>query len=327
MAGNSKNSYVCVVSESERLELERRLRERDWSWSSVPYAHWKASGEKVNVVAYCSGKLTVQGAGTEDFVLFLLEPEILKRAGFGYEEAAGGAVAAPEIPVAVTPHGGIDESGKGDFFGPLVIAGVCVDAESGERLAKAGCRDSKLIKSDAKIAEVARAIRAAVPGRFTEVVLNPPAYNSLYGRIGNLNRLLAWGHARVIENLLELVPECPRMLSDKFADETLVRRALMTRGREIQFDAQVRAESDVAVAAASILARDAFVRGMARLSAAAGVTLKRGAGPEVKSLAREIVGTSGEEALAACAKTHFRTWYEATGRPLPEKPEYRRNFS
>ncbi len=318
MAQAKKNCYVCTLTDAQRVQLEEMLRERGWEFSEAPYAWWKAAGEKVNAVAYQSGKFTVQGAGLEDFVLFVLEPEVLHTFGFGYEAAP--EAAAPVV--AVTPHGGIDESGKGDFFGPLVIAGCCVDAESGKALAALGVQDSKLIKSDKRIAALAQGIRAALPGRFVEVMLKPATYNPLYRKIGNLNRLLAWGHARVIENLLEQVPDCPRMLSDKFGDENLIRRALMTRGRGIQLDQQVRAESDVAVAAASILARDGFVRGMARLSEELGVTMQRGAGPGVKALAHELFQRHGEEVFESCAKVHFKTWYEVTGHPLPEKPEY-----
>ncbi len=318
MSSAGKTSYVCSVDDAQRGAVEEYLKGRGWIFGAAPYAHWKASGDKVNVVAYHSGKLTVQGGGTEDFVLYFLEPEVLKSFGFGYAAAED----APRAAVAVTPHGGVDESGKGDFFGPLVIAGVYVDAESAARLAELGCRDSKTIKSDAKIAGIARGVRQAIPGCFTEVTVKPVTYNQLYAKIGNLNRLLAWGHARVIENLLELIPECPRILSDQFADEAVLRRALLPRGKVVKLDLEVRAESDIAVAAASLLASDGFVRGMTRLSQEAGVTLKRGAGAAVLAQAKELFDRGGDELLAGCAKTHFKTWYEATGRPVPERPEY-----
>ncbi|UKI30505.1 MAG: ribonuclease HIII [Lentisphaeria bacterium] len=238
-----------------------------------PYARWKAVNrqEKVSVAAYTSGKLVVQGGGTADFVSFLLEPEILHTFTFGLDD--GGAAAEP-----VDPHGGIDESGKGDFFGPLVIAGVYADAETGPELRKIGCCDSKLIHSSKRIMELAGKIRAVTGGRYAVVTLYPGTYNRLYREIGNLNRLLAWGHARTIENLLEKVPECPRMLSDKFGDERLIQRALLARGRTVQMDQRTKAESDVAVAAASILAREQFLKGMAKLSAEVGVPLPAAAG-------------------------------------------------
>ncbi len=306
------NSHVCIVNDSQREKLRELLETRGWQFADAPYAHWRASGEKTSVVSYRSGKLTVQGAGTDEFVLYTLEPEILRTFGYGYGDLSA-AERQPGGPPPVTPHGGIDESGKGDFFGPLAVAGVCVDAESAGKLAAAGCRDSKLIKSDREIARIAAAIREAVPGGFNILVLMPETYNRLYEKIGNLNRLLAWGHARVIENLLTANPRCPRMISDKFGSEHLIRSALMTRGRAVKLEQMVRAESDVAVAAASILARDAFVHGMARLSEEIGHPLPRGASGAVLAAAREILTASGAEKLARVVKTHFKCWREVTG--------------
>ncbi len=306
MAEKKVTSYVCNLTEAQGAALETLLRERGWNFSTLAYAHWKASHpvEKVNAALYLSGKLSVQGGGTADFVSFILEPEILHTFTFGQE---------PETESPVDPHGGIDESGKGDFFGPLAVAGVCVDAGTGAKLREIGCCDSKLIKSSKKIMEIARKIRSAVPGRYAVVLIGPEAYNQLYAKVGNLNRLLAWGHARVIENLLEKVPDCPRMLSDKFADERLIQRALLTRGRGIRLDQRVRAESDVAVAAASILAREQFLLGVEKLEKELNVTLPRGAGSQVKTTGRMLLEKFGAEVFSRCAKTHFKTYQELTG--------------
>jgi len=317
MAGEGENlpkNFVCTVTDSQRAQVEAYCRSHGWNFGALPYGHWKASGEKINVAAYLSGKLTVQGGNTADFVLYFLEPEVLHTAGFGYGDSALSAAAAEPV----TPHGGIDESGKGDFFGPLVIAGVCVDAESGLQLAKLGVCDSKLIKSDKRIAELAHGIRNTVPGRFAVVTVGPEAYNRLYHSFGNLNRLLAWGHAKTIEELLGKVPDCPRMLSDKFGNESLIRNALQTRGRTIHLDQETKAERDVAVAAASILARDGFVRGMAKLSEAVGEELPRGAGSGVLAMAKKLAGKD-PVLLEKVAKTHFRTYFQAMNLPIPEK--------
>ena len=306
-------NYVCTVNDQQRMQIENYCREHGWQFSDLAYGHWKASGSKINVAAYKSGKLTVQGASTADFVLYFLEPEVLHTTGFGYAEPAAVLNSEP-----ITPHGGIDESGKGDFFGPLVVAGVYTDEEIGAKLAAAGVCDSKLIKSDKKITEIAQKIRAIAPGKFAVVTVGPEAYNRLYKNFGNLNRLLAWGHAKVIEELLERVPECPRMLSDKFGNESLIRNALQTRGRLIKLEQETKAESDVAVAAASILARDGFIRIMAKLSESCGVELPRGAGNNVQAMANEIAARD-PELLQKISKTHFRTWYRAMGLPEPEK--------
>ncbi|MEI6338422.1 MAG: ribonuclease HIII, partial [Verrucomicrobiota bacterium] len=138
-------------------------------------------------------------------------------------------------------------------------------------------------------------------------------YNALYQKIGNLNRLLAWGHARIIENLCGLRPDCPRALSDKFADTSLIVRALMEKGREIQLDQRTKAESDFAVAAASILAREKFIDWLDAAGQKLGVTLARGVSATVKDTARKIAEKGGKGALATVAKMHFKTAAEVLG--------------
>src|SRR5438045_1409633 len=153
------------------------------------------------------------------------------------------------------PHFGVDESGKGDFFGPLVIAGVFVDRNTARQMLDLGVQDSKRIGSDARIHASAKAIRW-IAREGTEVVAIAPArYNELYKKFGNLNSLLGWGHARVIENLLARRPDCPRSLSDQFADARVIENALFRHGQKIRIEQRQRADSDIAVAAASVLAR------------------------------------------------------------------------
>ena len=297
----ANNSYVCTISAEQAAELKIILENSGWIFSQLPYARFKASRDHTTIAAYESGKLVVQGSGSEEFVLYTLEPEILHTFNFRSSEAAASE------PALITPHGGIDESGKGDFFGPLVIAGVCVNEESGNALAKLGVCDSKLIHSDSKIVKLATEIRSVCAGCYSSVTLMPETYNRLYSQIGNLNRLLAWGHARIIENLLEAVPDCPRMLSDKFGSEHLIKNALMERGRKIILDQETKAERDIAVAAASILARDGFLRGMKKLNELCQCELPRGAGPQVKIIGSQLVARQGRDILKSCAKLHFKT--------------------
>ncbi len=307
-------SYVCTVTPEQSAELEAMLHAKGWKFSQVPYSLWKATLEKVNVVAYQSGKLTVQGQGTADFVMFILEPEILKQATFGYEKELG--IEKPRKkdepaelpPESFKPHVGVDESGKGDFFGPLVIAAAYVDDFTSRKLIEFGIRDSKTVKSDKKIRDLAQIIRKTLNGKFALVAIGPSAYNRLYGQFKNLNRLLAWGHARAIENILEKVPDCPRALSDKFANESLIKNALMTNGRNIKLDQQVRAESDPAVAAASILAREAFINGMDKIGEELKIQIPRGGGVQADQAAAEIYHKLGEEALRGCCKVHFKNF-------------------
>ena len=164
-------------------------------------------------------------------------------------------------------HIGVDESGKGDFFGPLCIAGVLVDEKSEKLFVDLGIKDSKKI-SDKKILELEKSIRANAVHSI--VAISNGRYNELYANIKNLNKLLAWGHARVIENICEN-NECDYALSDKFGDESLINSALMKNGRNIELKQMVRAESDIAVAAASVLARATYVRKMAEMEQTYGI--------------------------------------------------------
>ena len=204
---------------------------------------------------------------------------------------------------------GIDESGKGDYFGPLVIAGVYVAHEQEEQLRAAGVRDSKTL-SDKKATALAEQIRALCPS--TIVVIGPERYNSLHASFKNLNRLLAWGHARAIENLLEKV-SCDRVVADQFGDERFLKNALMAKGRTVTLIQKPRAEEEVAVAAASIVARAEFLRRLQELSARYGVPLPKGASDVVITAGKEFVRQHGAEALGQVAKLHFRTTASVLG--------------
>ena len=295
--------YTSPLTAAQAVKLRKLLEEDGWEFEPKPYTLYYGKKGKVNVAVYEKGpKIVVQGKGTEEFVTFRLEPEILGEAKLGYEE-----VHAPEM---FAPHFGIDESGKGDFFGPLVIAGAYVDANIARDFMKAGIQDSKKIGSDARIRSLAQLIRET-PGVALSVVEIPPLkYNELYEKIGNLNRLLAWGHARAIENLRDQRPDCPRALSDQFANPALIQRALMAKGQKIQLEQRTKAESDLAVAAASIIARERFISWLERNGRKQGVTLHRGVSAQVKSAARELVAKHGPGILREVAKTHFKTAQE-----------------
>ncbi len=307
------------LNDAQAAKLRKLLEQEGWDFEPKPYTLYAARKGKMNVAVYQKGpKVVVQGKGTGEFVQFRLEPEVLGEARLGYEE-----VHNPEM---FAPHFGIDESGKGDFFGPLVIAGVFVDRDIAHSLMEAGVQDSKRIGSDKRIRALAEAIRGTPGVAITTVEIGPRKYNELYEKIGNLNQLLAWGHARVIENLLEQRPECPRALSDQFGNPALIRRSLMTKGRAIQLDQRTKAESDLAVAAASILARERFINWLEKTGERHGVVLPRGAGVQVKQVARELTARHSPDILRELAKTHFKTAAEVSGAgtaPAQEGPEPR----
>ncbi len=292
-------SYTSDLNPDQATALRALLERQNFEFAEKPHTLFAARKGKLNVSVYKKGpKVLLQGKDTEDFIRFHLEPEILGEARLGYEE-----VNEPEM---FAPHLGIDESGKGDFFGPLVIAGVYVDAGIARALMDAGVRDSKRVTSDRRIRTLAAAIRG-VPRILVDVVsVGPERYNALYEKFTNLNKLLAWGHARVIENLLEKKPDCPRALSDRFANPREIERALMEKGRGIEMEQRTRAESDLAVAAASILARESFIDWFETQGAKLGTTLPRGASRQVRDAIEAISREHGPAIFKKIAKTHFK---------------------
>ncbi|MDD5425359.1 MAG: ribonuclease HIII [candidate division Zixibacteria bacterium] len=207
---------------------------------------------------------------------------------------------------------GVDESGKGDFFGPLVIASFYASDAELEGLTRLGVRDSKLI-SDNKLIQIDARLRTAYPHAL--VIIGPERYNQLYDRIKNLNRLLAWGHARAIENILDKHP-ADLAISDKFGNSALIENALMEKGRTIRLEQLVRGESILQVAAASILARAAFLREMKKLSDFYRVTLPRGASAGVDRIGAHLVNQYGPAVLDKIAKRHFKNYQRAVNPTL-----------
>ena len=297
-------SHTVALTVEQADKLRGIVERQGFKFEPRPYTLCFGQKPGLTVAVYEKGpKAVIQGKETADFIQFTLEPEVLGEARLGYEDL--------HHPERFAPHFGIDESGKGDFFGPLVIAGAYTDDAIARQLLEAGIRDSKSIGSDAQIRKMADAIRAT-PGVVSEViVIAPEKYNPLYEKIGNLNRLLAWGHARVIENLCERKPDCPSALSDQFANPIVLQRALMAKGRKIELRQQTKAESDYAVAAASILAREKFIDWLADAEKKWGLKFPKGASAAVLEAARTLVHQHGPDALRATAKLHFKTTQQA----------------
>jgi ribonuclease HIII len=315
------NSYTAKLTPAQAATLRVYLRDQDYVFRDVPYAEFAGAKGQVNVVFYTSGKLVVQGKGTREFVEFVLEPLILKEVKLGYEEVLNPELLAPRI--------GVDESGKGDFFGPLCVAGVYINASVIDAWKLAGVRDSKAIGSDRKIAELSDIIKKTKGCVFTVIPIGNDAYNRLMSKFKSVNRLLAWGHARAIENLMTqkhlMNPLPERAISDQFAaDKETVAKALMALGREIELVQRHKAESDLAVAAASILARNEFVTRLHKLGQQYGVKFPKGASKEVDAVAKEFFEKHGAEEMQKVAKMHFRTSLRAQGLPEPERKEWRK---
>lgn len=207
---------------------------------------------------------------------------------------------------------GTDESGKGDYFGPLVSSGVYVDEQSAKALLACGVKDSKKL-SDSKNLELALEISKICKRHFAIIEISPEKYNDLYEQFKkekkNLNTLLAWGHAKAIEEILSKV-DCKVAIADQFADETFILGKLQEKGKKLKLIQMHKAEQNIAVAAASILARARFLEKLSKLSNKYKIDLPKGASQTVIESGKKIVATYGEETLRKVAKLHFKTTNE-----------------
>jgi ribonuclease HIII len=293
-------SNVVLVLDPDRVEhLRETLETWGLEFEDRPHAHFLARDEDATIVAYESGKLVVGGREAQRMARHLAARDDLgvSRPSSSPEPDRVGAT-------SFRPRIGTDEAGKGDYFGPLVVAGVRLEDEDAEdALGRFGGAESKNLP-DTEARAMATAIKDEVP---TEVVrLDPPKYNDLYDRIGGQNRLLAWAHARCFEDLLE-GGDVDLLVTDQFASESVLESALMERGSQVELAQEPRGERDAAIAAASVLARAEFLRGLAELEAEWDADLPTGAGEDVDAAGRALVEEHGDEALPEVAKVHFRT--------------------
>jgi ribonuclease HIII len=309
-----RTSYTIKLTDEQMDKLKAWCDHRMWSFFKVDHARFAFKGDHVNVVGYNSGRCVIAGKKTEDFVTYVLENEITKNPLLGYDEV--------HHPDWFEPHAGLDESGKGDLFGPVVSACVVASAEGiAQEWMEAGVKDSKNITTDSAILRLDKIIRGTRGAAVKTVCLGMRKYNELYKKFGSLNRLLAWMHARALEEALQSRP-VPWALLDQFTEDPLVQKNLRNVPAGFELRMRTKAESDPVVAAASIVARAEFVRQMNELSERAGEKLLKGASAAVKAQATRLVEKFGPDALGDYAKLHFRTAFEALGLPVPEKKEW-----
>lgn len=287
------NTFVATIDTKLGEKLRADLLEQGFELSQPPYTFFSAKKKGLSVSLYTSGKLTVQGKEMASFIEFYLEPEILKATPFTYQDH----------DIDTSGRIGIDESGKGDFFGPLCIAGVYSEGDAIKELRTLGVRDSKAL-SDGAIMQIGKKIRANYAHHIVKI--GPERYNELYAQFKNLNRLLAWGHATTIEKLVEAT-NCQKVIIDQFAAEDVVELALQRKALKVDLTQRHRAEEDLIVAAASILAREAFLDGLESLGRAFEMTFPKGASAATIRAGKMFVSKFGSSELKRVAKLHFKT--------------------
>jgi len=318
----TQRTIVLVVPPARRAAMRAALAAGPFEFRPVPHAVFSAKGDGAVATLYDSGKFVIQAAEPEAFVARWLEHDgnaresgVAER-GTSSRGTSQGATPLPgkthEDPddsdveegssAASTsnfdePVIGSDEVGKGDYFGPLVVCAVRLEKGQSDEIKRSGVRDSKTLTDDQCLR-----LGAALRTRYRVAVerLDPRDYNKTYVQ-GRLNDLLADLHAKAIARLAE---PGVRVVVDRFANERLL--ATRTKKLGIRLEQRPRAESEPAVAAASVVAREEFLVALKELSDEAAVHLHKGAGPPVDQAARRYVALHGFDALANVAKMHFK---------------------
>ncbi|MFT4702763.1 MAG: ribonuclease HIII [Bradymonadia bacterium] len=314
-------THSLKLDPGQQVSIRAKLASEGFAFSQPDHTFWQGRGDGAVISFYKSGKVVVQGSGADQWADTLTGAgaKLVKSAA---PRAKGSKTAASRVPASGEPFGpgiaklpkpvpnawiGIDETGKGDYFGPLVVVAARVEMSQLPLLKELGVADSKSL-NDKLALRIADDLREVVP--FSAVVLLPPGYNDLYAKIQNLNHLLAWAHAESAEDVLGKT-DAELIISDQFAKANLVGRRLKERGKQCRFFQRTKAEDDPAVACASILARAIFLRQLDQLGHEFGMTLPKGASGPVLAAAKRIVQERGAVALADVAKLHFKTTEKA----------------
>lgn len=330
----AKTTFTYELTNDQQELLLGVMLSGNYRRREVPYSLWSIEGDGFNATLYSKEKhgkrkLCVQGGKAEDFVLFVLEPNVLGSATLGYETVLD--------PTLTSPHAGSDESGKGDYFGPLVVCCAYTDENLSVQMQELGIKDCKQMSDKAVLTAGAKARALLGPDGYSVVKLGPAAYNRLYAKMRNINRMLAWAHGTAIEELLTKRSGCPRVVVDQFAPtEATILRALKPLGKKAEVVQRHKAESDIAVAVASVIAREIFLRDVAKMSEEifGSATPAEGeekpkvpigsSDPKVRALAEEMVRKEGPVWLMNHAKAHFQTTDKvlaACGRTRDDLPE------
>ena len=286
------------------------LTELGFKFENRPHQEFLARKNGIAVNLYSNGKVVIAGSNTsliDSICIFI------KNIGAQEIEKSIQRIEPLELPF---PHIGTDEVGKGDYFGHLIVAGTLVTTKVVESLKEIGVKDSKRL-SDITIRNLASKIRALLgPHCFEVITISPLKYNILYKRMQNINKILGWAHARAIENLLADTESCNLAVADKFGDPGYIRNSLMSLGKRIELKQITKAERDLAVAAASILARDMFLHKRDEMNETYNDTFPKGA-TNVIPFGKKIIESYGISILPNVAKLHFSTTLEITGGKVP----------
>jgi ribonuclease HIII len=292
---NTPNVFVTTLDPSRAAEVKNFLQSEGFSLSIPPYSLISGKKKGISLTFYSSGKLVVQGKDMAEFIQFKLEPELLHTFTFGYEAAM--------TEYDYTPHLGLDESGKGDYFGPLCVAAVYGDENIIKQFVKMGVTDSKKL-SDKRALQLTKEIQKIAP--YEVMRLPPSTYNKLYEKFQNLNTLLAWAHHKVLI-ALQAKTNAQHATVDQFAKKAVLDNFIQRAKCVITLKQMPRAEADPVVAAASIVARGSFLQGLEEMSKTFSLPFPKGASSKTIDIGKEFIRQHGLSQLSEVGKMHFQT--------------------
>lgn len=198
----------------------------------------------------------------------------------------------------------IDESGKGDFFGNLTVAGVIFEDSKKEFFTKLNVRDSKKI-SDSRIKYLSYIIRKNL--KYQILSISPKRFNEIYKNFKNINILLGWAYSKIILNLIKK-EKVPLIVVDKFTTKNYIDFFLKERIKDVEKIELVHGESDIGVASASILARDSFLKSLESLKEKWNFDFPKGANEITVEKGIEFVKKYGINSLKEVSKTNFKNY-------------------
>jgi ribonuclease HIII len=292
---------TLVIAKESFPALKEYLASRGYTFEARPHQAFLARGNGAVINLYDNGKIVLGGSSPD-------EQKEIEEFLYQAQKVVISKENLKEEPLGF--HGtriGSDEAGKGDYFGPLVACAVMATEEQALRFEEIGVKDSKKLSTNS-INDKAKLIRHKIlnNGQWKVVLISPAKYNTLMLRMGNLNKVLAWAHARAIEDVLKYELECNLAISDQFGDKRYIEDALMAKGKRIKLIQTPRGERDLVVAAASIIARAEFLNYVESMRKEYKEDFPLGA-TNVEPFGKKLVSSQGENILLETAKVHFAT--------------------
>ncbi|WP_064092567.1 ribonuclease HIII [Rossellomorea aquimaris] len=293
---------TVIVASKEILNKMKVYYQKECIEKVPQGALFVAKPSGCTVTAYKSGKVLFQGAkGEEEASIWgNSQPSKVK------SPSKGGTATLPENFASWSVVGS-DEVGTGDFFGPITVVSAYVHKDQIPLMKELGVKDSKNL-SDPQIIKIAKDLINTIP--YSLLILHNTKYNALQEKGMTQGKMKAILHNQAILHLLEkMQPEEPEaILIDQFVEKNTYFKHINAQ-KKIQKDRvyfSTKGESiHIAVAAASIIARYAFLKEMDKLSTKTGVEIPKGAGKHVDVAAAKIIKGKGIEELKSITKWHF----------------------